>query len=338
MIGTEFMKGQGLGNQLFCYVSTRCIAKELGYDFGTAGQGQLAVNIHSKKGMYFMDMDLGISIDNTEKFHKYHEAEKRLFIKNCAHDMSTGCYVAGADSNIYSITDDTLIYGNLQAERYFGSYKEDIKEWLRVKPEYNSYEFTKDNLCIMNVRGGEYVDNRSLFLKRKYWLDAMKNMRNIKQDMEFIIVTDDVGAARKLLPEVKAYHFDLDKDYVTIKNAKYLILSNSSFGFFPAFTSETVEKIIAPKYWARHNVSDGYWASEQNIYSEFNYQDRKGHLYTAKECLEDLELYKKDKNAYLQLERYEASAVRRRAQLDRLLYWVDKVKIKVEGKINGKIN
>lgn len=57
MIGTEFLKGQGLGNQLFCYVTARCIARELGAEFGTAGQEQLAVNIHSKKGMYFMDMD-----------------------------------------------------------------------------------------------------------------------------------------------------------------------------------------------------------------------------------------------------------------------------------------
>ena len=59
MIGTEFLKGQGLGNQLFCYITARCIAKERGCAFGTAGQEQLAVNIHSKKGMYFMDMDLG---------------------------------------------------------------------------------------------------------------------------------------------------------------------------------------------------------------------------------------------------------------------------------------
>lgn len=335
MIGTEFLKGQGLGNQLFCYVSARCIAKALGYDFGTAGQEQLAVNIHSKKGMYFMDMDLGIPIDNIEKFHKYQEAEKRLYIKNCAHDMRHGCYVAGADSNIYSISDHTLIYGNLQAERYFITYKEEIKDWLKVKAEYNTYEFTKDNLCIMNVRGGEYVDNRSLFLKRKYWLDAMINMQKIRPDMEFMIITDDVGAAGKLLPEVKAYHFDLDKDYVTIKNAKYLILSNSSFAFFPAFTSETVEKIIAPKYWARHNVSDGYWASEQNIYSEFIYQDRKGDLFTAKECLEELEEYKREGNAYLQLDMYEVGAVNRRVQLDRLLYWMDKVKSRLEGKNNG---
>ena len=59
VIGTEFLKGQGLGNQLFSYVTARCIALERGCAFGTAGQEQLAVNLHSNKGLYFLDMDLG---------------------------------------------------------------------------------------------------------------------------------------------------------------------------------------------------------------------------------------------------------------------------------------
>ena len=51
MIGTEFLDGQGLGNQLFCYVTARAIAEENGYEFGTAGQECFAVNIHSNRGM-----------------------------------------------------------------------------------------------------------------------------------------------------------------------------------------------------------------------------------------------------------------------------------------------
>ena len=300
MVGTEFLQGQGLGNQLFCYVSARCIAEDLGYTFGTAGQEQLAVNIHSKKGMYFMDMDLGIPISEKEKeqvYQAYREKEKRLYLKSCAHDMTHGCYVAGADEDIYKIKDHTLLYGNLQAERYFVRHKEEIGKWLEVKEPYDSYQYTKDNLCIINMRGGEYTDIRPLFLRRKYWLDAMENMRRIRTDMEFMTVTDDVAAANRVLPEVKAYHFDLAGDYVTIKNAEYLILSNSTFAFFPAFTSKTAKKIIAPKYWARHNVSDGYWASEQNIYEGFWYQDRQGKLFDARTCREELEQYKRSRKA-----------------------------------------
>lgn len=333
MIGTEFLQGQGLGNQLFCYVSVRCIAKDLGCEFGTAGQEQLAVNIHSKKGMYFMDLELGTPIGSKdtpkESFHIYREKEERMYLADCVHDMRHGCYVAGADEDIYKIADDTLIYGNLQAERYFARHREEIKQWLKVKKEYDSYEYTRENLCILNVRGGEYTDSRSLFLRRKYWLDAMKNMRKIREDMEFMIITDDIAAANRILPEVPAYHFDLAGDYVTLKNAKYLILSNSSFAFFPAFTSETVCRIIAPKYWARHNVSDGYWASEQNIYENFLYQDRKGRLFSAKECREELLKYRQsmemEKGKKKKKTQYSEKRIRQQQRKERLLYWGDKI-------------
>lgn len=293
MIGTEFLKGQGLGNQLFCYVTARCIARKLGAEFGTAGQEQLAVNIHSKKGMYFMDMDLGINITDPSRYHAYQEKETRLFLGNSEHDLTHGCYIAGEDVSLHTLPDDTLIYGNMQDEGYFLKYMDEIKDWLKVKPEYDSYEFTRDNLCIINVRGGEYTGSPELFLDRKYWLNGIRNMKKIRSDMEFIIVTDDVEAAKKVLPGIPIYHGDLDRDYVMIKNARYLLLSNSTFACFPAFTSETAQFIIAPKYWARHNVSDGYWASEQNIYSSFHYQDRKGRLFTASDCREELQEYKK---------------------------------------------
>ena len=358
MVGTEFIKGQGLGNQLFCYVSSRCIAQDLGYEFGTAGQEQLAVNIHSKKGMYFMDMDLGIPVldgagqavgeDKGKKAGKreywkkdlasYHEREERLYLKNCVHDMTHGCYVAGADDDIYKIADNTLLYGNLQSERYFAHHRQEIKGWLKVKEEYDSYEYTRDNLCILNVRGGEYVDSRPLFLRRKYWLDAMRNMRKIREDMEFMIVTEDVRAANWLLPELEAHDFGIAGDYAALKNARYLVLSNSSFAFFPVFTSETVREVIAPKYWARHNVSDGYWASEQNIYEGFRYQDRSGKLFCAEECREELEVYKgKCEGMGREGTPFSGRDVRMQERADRLWYWAGKAAGKVRRSVSGSI-
>ena len=303
MIGTEFIKGQGLGNQLFCYVTARAIAEEKGYEFGCAGQDRLAVNIHSNKGMYFMDMDLGHVITEEEKqyFKRYDEAEERLYLGNSVHDMEHGCYVAGADQAMHDLEDNTLIYGNMQDESYFIRYKDKLKDWLKVKAEYEDYEYSRENLCIINMRGGEYTSSPELYLNKKYWLHAMKEMKRIRPDMEFMVVTEDVKAAEKLLPGIPAYHFDIAKDYVTIKNAVYLIVSNSSFACLPAHTSETIKFVIAPKYWARHNFSNGYWASEQNIYSLFHYMDRKGRLFTAQECRKELDLYKKEKKEYKRL-------------------------------------
>lgn len=292
MIGTEFIQGQGLGNQLFCYASARSIAEDLGCKFGTAGQQNFANNIHSNHGMYFMDVDLGINIQDVDQYQHYHEKEKRIWIDNSLHDMVHGCYIAGKDTGLDQIADNTLIYGNLQAEEYFKSHFDDLKEWFQVKKEYDSYEYTQDNLCIMNMRGGEYFGAPELYLKKIYWIQAMKHMKQIVPGMQFMIVTEDVKRANQMFPEIPAHHFDMGKDYVTIKNAKYLILSNSSFACFPVFTSTTCKYLIAPKYWARHNVSTGYWASEQNIYSGWNYMDRDGKLYTAEECRQELARYK----------------------------------------------
>lgn len=127
---------------------------------------------------------------------------------------------------------------------------------------------------------------------------GMKQMRRINPAMEFMIITNDVKEAGKLLPGIPAYNFDLAKDYSVLKNAKYLLLANSSFAYFPAFTSDTVEYILAPKYWARHNVSDGYWASEQNIYEGWHYMDRKGRVFTAEACRQELAAYKKTSKKY----------------------------------------
>ncbi len=298
IIATELLKGQGLGNQLFCYITTRCLALEKGCDFSILNREIFANNIHSNQGMYFMDLACGLDCKKEDFKSIYHEKEDRIYIGNSIHDIEHGCYITGVDSKLFELKDATLVYGNLQDEAYFGKYKEQIKQWMKVKPEYDNKQYSKENMCIINIRGGEYAGNPELFLRRKYWLDAIKIMKKKRSDMEFMVVTDDLAAAKRILPEVPAYHFDLAGDYTIIKNARYLILSNSTFAFFPAFTSDVLEYVIAPKYWARHNVSDGYWASEQNIYSDFMYLDRKGRLFTADECRQELEQYKQNSKKY----------------------------------------
>lgn len=298
MIGMELLKGYGLGNQLFCYVTTRCIAMDNQLPFSILGREIMANNMHNDRGLYFMDLDYGVPSQKEDYRNVYHEKEDRIYIGNSRHDMEHGCYIAGADEKLRKVEDGTLIYGNMQDESYFISHIDQIKQWLKIKPEYDSYEYSRENLCIINMRGGEYTGSPELFIDKGYWIHGMRQMKKIRPDMEFMIVTDDVEAAGKMLPGIPAYHFDIGKDYVTLKNAYYLLLSNSSFACLPAHTSETLKFAIAPKYWARYNVSDGYWASEQNIYSLFHYMDRKGRLFSAHECREELAEYKRKSAKY----------------------------------------
>jgi len=301
MIGTEIFKGAGLGNQLFFYVTTRCLAKDLGYEFGLIDGQNFANNIHSDCGLYFMDLDLGRAAKREDFKAVYEEKEDRIYIGNSKHDLTHGCYVTGTDRQMFHIKDGTLLVGNMQSEEYYIRHKEEIKQWLKVKEEYDCMEYSRDNLCILHLRCTDYMDSPELFLRKKYWIQGMKNMRKLNPDMEFMIITNDVKEAGKLLPGIPAYNFNLAKDYAIIKNAKYLLLANSSFAYFPVLTSDTIKKVIAPKYWARHNVSNGYWASEQNIYSGFTYQDKRGRLYSYEECKKELEAYKETSKLYKRL-------------------------------------
>lgn len=300
MIGTELIPGYGLGNQLFFYIVVRCLACEKGVDYGFVNPGQIGNVFHSQKGMYFMDIDMGTEIprEDMDKFKVYHEQDDRLFIGDSVHDMSNGCYISGADKKLFEVEDNTLVYGNMQDQSYFEKYRDQIRDWLHVREEFESYEYTDDDLCIINMRGGEYTSSPELFLDRRYWLNAIENMKKINPNMRFMVVTEDEEAAKKVLPEYECHHFDMGKDYVTVKNARYLILSNSSFALMPVMSSTELRYAIAPKYWARHNVSDGFWSSEQNIYSFLNYQDKKGRLYTADECRKELEQYKQNSRLY----------------------------------------
>ncbi|MCR4990665.1 MAG: alpha-1,2-fucosyltransferase [Lachnospiraceae bacterium] len=329
MIGTELTKGQGLGNQLFCYISARCIALDNGYEFAALGMENMANNIHSDCGLYFMDLESGLKAERSDFEYTYNEMEDRLYAANSRHDLLHGVYVTGTDDKMLHPQDDTLLLGNMQDEKYFIRHKDEIKNWLRVKEEYDCKEYCDDNLCIMHIRCSDYLGNPELFLSKKYWKNGMDFMKKINPKMKFMIITNDVKEANKLLPDIPAYNFDLAKDYSILKNAKYLLLSNSSFTFFPAFTSDTVKYILAPKYWARHNVSDGYWASEQNIYTGWHYMDRKGKVFTAGECRRELEEYKakskKWKRLNCQPTGLRLSLMKMSVVLKRTVYWCGRI-------------
>ena len=289
MLATEILRGQGIGNQLFCYVTARSIAHTRGLDFGVKDTGWSGDKRYNQSGFYWFDLDWGQEVP--DGLDVYYEKEVRKKLNTCHHDMTVGCDVRGYDQGLMDVPDNTIIFGNMQDEKYFGHNKELVKEWLKVKEEYDTYEYMDDDVCVLNYRGGEYVGFHELYLTREYWLNAMENMTKINPNMKFVTITDDVKASQAMLPEIPAYHFTVDKDYAIIKNSKHVILSNSSFPFFAVYTSDTIENIIAPKYWARHNVSDGYWAMSQNIYSDWTYQDRDGNLSTAEECVKELEEY-----------------------------------------------
>ena len=80
VIATELLKGQGLGNQLFCYVTTRALAHAGGYGFSILNRELLDC-------MYFMDIDCGTDMGKDCFAEEYHEKEDRIYVGNSRHDI-----------------------------------------------------------------------------------------------------------------------------------------------------------------------------------------------------------------------------------------------------------
>ena len=266
MLITPFYNGQGLGNQLANYITTRCLALDKGYEFRVAFPERF-------KGYFFTDIYLpeikGIEVPiEGEPPTKLPEGIK--YYKETSSDY---------DDFVLNIPDDYMIHGNLQGEKYFEKHKDEIREWLKVEPLE-----MPDDLCIINFRGGEYKYVPSFFLPKSYWDNAIKNMRKINPDMKFEVHTDDPETARQFFdfPIVSG----IELNWRAIRYAKYLLLSNSTFAIFPAWLNRDVKLIIAPKYFARYNTEE--WFLLQNCTSGFTYQDKHGKFNSYNDCMKEI--------------------------------------------------
>jgi len=290
MIVTEIYNGQGLGNQLACYVTTRVVAKDKGYDFGIKHPEKF-------KCLDFMNLDFGLPVvGGTIPMEGQPPITLPDGIRHYFRERDTrhpnGSDIRIDDPLLNVIQDNTKLDGVLQSENQIIHRKEDIRQWLKIKEDKECYDYASDDICVLNFRGGEYASVSDFHLPKTYWSHSIDRMRLINPNFRFVVITDDVERASQYFPDFEVHHFDIAKDFSIIKNAHYLILSNSSFPYFATLLNENVKYILAPKYWGRYNISDGYWHCGYNIFRDHNYLDRENNLYTYSECVREFDEYK----------------------------------------------
>jgi len=289
MLITEFYKGQGLGNQLACYVTTRVLALDLGYEFGIMHPERF-------KGADFMSLDFGCPVVGGAGPEGGPPTKLPNGINHYVQEHSeihplNGIEVRGYDYSLRDIRDHTKLDGLLQGEDYIAHRRFEIASWLKIKPTDEILELCKKNVCVINFRGGEYVRVSNFFLPQEYWRNAVQLMLDVNPDMHFVVITDDVFMAKKYFPEYSVFHFSIAGDYAAINSAAYLILSNSSFAWLPAWLNTSLEYCIAPKYWGAYNVSDGYWSLKSNLTRGWMYLDKTGNLNTYEMCKKEMHEY-----------------------------------------------
>lgn len=292
-----------LGNHMWQYTVCRTIAEKLKYEWGI-NPNPSHDYFNGQSQMTFMNVDFGKPVEGI--LNEYHETWKTLYHVD---DVN----ITMLNESLYNISDNTILLGYngakggiYQSEDYIIDRKEDIKKWFEIKQESkNHYEnllsqmgiVLDENLCVINFRGGEYRGIPNVLVRREYWRDSINHMLFLNPNMKFLLITDDVQLANSFMPfEIQAVHVDVGFDYYVVNQAKWLIISNSTFGWWAAWLNENTNKIIAPKYWARHNVSDGYWSVGDSYTRCFTYLDREGNLSDYETCKNEAINYYKNKN------------------------------------------
>jgi hypothetical protein len=288
------------GNHMWYYTICRLVAEKKNYEWGINPKPTHDY-YNGMNQFYFMDVDFGKEVKvigkNQRGLNKYEGIPNEYYDNHKEHNFNgDSCLINFYDEKVWDIEDNTMVHLISQSEEYLLDRRNDILNWFSLKPEYKtSYEEKllelniklDENLCVINFRGGEYKNVLNLIPRRKYWQDSINYMLKMNPNMKFIIVTDDPPCAKDFIGDFQCFHFDIGFDFFLVNQAKYLILPNSSFSWWAAWLNTSSKLTIAPLFWGRHNVSNGYWSLGDSYTKYFSYMSREGELLSYDVCKEN---------------------------------------------------
>jgi len=270
MIKTNFLDGQGLGNQLWVYATVRSLAKKLGMPYSIEG-------INSFKGDSFLEISLSDSID--KDFDRSYIFKEQQFF-----DQELQYFATDYDARVEKLQENTWIEGHFQSEKYLYEFNDSLSDWIPLSDAMKEYSQQFSETCILNIRGGEYKRHKNLILPKSYWEDGMLNIQKKTSLDKFLIVTDDPSYAKALFPNIPILNGSVAECYAALYGANSLVVSNSSFSYFPIKTRKDSPFVIAPYQWSRFGNKYNRWAAPANLYKDWSWQDINGNIVNDEEC------------------------------------------------------
>lgn len=301
MIGVSIHEHAGLGNQIWRAVVCRVLADKLGYEYGVSHPGWRGPFLNFDWGKEItLNVEDKSHFKVTDEFQFYYEEKFEPFPE--VHGE-----IGNPDLNLFQIKDNTYINGNFQRMSYIDDYRDKICDWLSYDEKYKVTDYSSDDICVIQLRGGDYTTGHSM-LPAEYYHFAMGHMRENNPNIEFVIVTDDSNTASKMIPGVPIVGSAISEekdpyqkniswytypggpvsiDYSILNTAKYAIISSSTFAFWPIWTNNDLNKVIAPAYWFDWIRSTGRWRPQDSIVNDdrWLWLDRFDDLYSSEAFL-----------------------------------------------------
>jgi hypothetical protein len=270
LILIEFHEGQGLGNQLWLYAAGKATADFLNCDL-------IIDNPKLFKGIEFLTIEYNSSVLIDKKF----KASFAIYNEPFFYDETLKAFITFYDKNILSIKINTILRGIFQSENYLIGHQNNICNIIKLKKTVcppKALTFLDSRTCVINLRGGEYKKFKNLILPLDYWLNAINYMKKYNNVNKFIVVTDDKYYAKALFPDLEVISGSVATCFQYLTFAKNVIVSNSSFAYFPLAINKYKPFVIAPAFWSRFNNPKNLWIAPCNLYQKWYWMDAMGKL------------------------------------------------------------
>lgn len=237
------------------------------------------------KGKGFLEIDVNSDDKNSTSKHDHCAGDRNILRERLFYDEELTYFASDYDQRVELLKPYTRLEGLFQSENYLYGKEAELGDWIRLSGELREKSTQYLDLCVVNIRGGEYKRHNDLILTKRYWQSAMQNIREKKGVDRFLLVTDDQPYAKFLFPDLPVLEGGVGDCYAALYGANCLIVSNSSFSYFPIKTRTDNPYVIAPYLWSRPNNHYMRWAAPANLYKDWYWQDEIGNLHSYNDCL-----------------------------------------------------
>jgi hypothetical protein len=138
-----------------------------------------------------------------------------------------------------------ILSGYFQKEYYIDKSLFYVNEISIPNIKFNEY-------CIIQFRGTDFL-NTSNPMTKQYFVDAQRTMLSINPNLKFMVVTDDLDNAKRYIDADSYMSNSKEVDFVIMLKSKYLIIPNSTFGWWASYLNVNLIYCIGPSGWRVDN-------------------------------------------------------------------------------------
>jgi hypothetical protein len=207
-----------------------------------------------------------LTMDNFQPIHKHLSAYKDNILSNIEwqSNVDYSTFKVYQEPNfsfnkVPQISEDILLKGYFQSEKYFKEYRKEILELFTLPEEIQNKvrEKYKDvlekNPISIHLRLGDYQGQPSFHpvQKMSYYNRAMDLMPS---DSIYLVFSDDIEMCKSIFGESERFLFiEGNEDYedmFLMSLCSHNIIANSSFSWWGAWMNQNPDKIVvAPEKW-----------------------------------------------------------------------------------------